>query len=335
MRGREEIVKAAVDPQGCAECGIPERRHARQAGSDGVHVWVRPSDALVKARMVARREETAAAVARDGALPMPVGPGPLKPKRQSRTMLDHARDALGARMAKDDLRLVLENTITYASSLETRVAELESLLAESMGQVAAADARLAEVEQTPFSLDADTDAPYVSRPLPPRDAVCARPGCGHSGAEHHHGDTKCWAHLPRVRQVDLTWSGIAICDCSGFVAGLDADASADRLTRLLAPTQTLRQDEAVRRSVDAQFPAVAAFLAETETETETEADGADRIVAYCNPSGPGVLCREHGGGRPGLTPLTSEDLPDGGICAVSECGVDVLAEEHKPGGAPC
>ena len=56
-----------------------------------------------------------------GALPMPIGTHP-KP----RTMLDHGRDALRARMTKDDLRLVLENVITYAAHLETRVAELEA-----------------------------------------------------------------------------------------------------------------------------------------------------------------------------------------------------------------
>ncbi|WP_406417931.1 hypothetical protein [Streptomyces sp. NBC_01614] len=47
------------------------------------------------------------------ALPVPVGKGP-----QSRSVLDRARDALGARMAKDDLRLVLENVIDYAAGLE-------------------------------------------------------------------------------------------------------------------------------------------------------------------------------------------------------------------------
>lgn len=74
------------------------------------------------------REKLAAAVAELGALPLPVGPGPLPVEsgRRPRTMLDHARDALRARMTKDDLRLVLENTITYAASLEARVAEMEA-----------------------------------------------------------------------------------------------------------------------------------------------------------------------------------------------------------------
>lgn len=54
--------------------------------------------------------------------------------------------------------------------------------------------------------------PYVSMLLPARDAVCARPGCGHSGADHHHGDTKCWAHLPKGHGEPIT-----ICSCASFV----------------------------------------------------------------------------------------------------------------------
>ncbi|MFE7972954.1 hypothetical protein [Streptomyces shenzhenensis] len=66
--------------------------------------------------------------------------------------------------------------------------------------------------------DEAAEAPYVSRSLPPRGAVCARPGCGHTGADHHHGDTKCWAHLPRTRDEFGAWSGTRICLCAGFVS---------------------------------------------------------------------------------------------------------------------
>ncbi|MER6092498.1 hypothetical protein [Streptomyces bluensis] len=58
--------------------------------------------------------------------------------------------------------------------------------------------------------------PYVSSTLPPRDAICTRPDCGHSGADHHHGDTKCWAHLPRTRGQFGVMSPITICPCPGF-----------------------------------------------------------------------------------------------------------------------
>ncbi|MDX3532475.1 hypothetical protein P1P75_40310 [Streptomyces sp. ID05-39B] len=59
---------------------------------------------------------------------------------------------------------------------------------------------------------------YTSNPLPPRDAICVRPGCGHTGEDHHHGDTKCWANLPRTRQPNGTWSAVPICYCDAFQA---------------------------------------------------------------------------------------------------------------------
>ncbi len=57
------------------------------------------------------------------------------------------------------------------------------------------------------------------------------------------------------------------------------------------------------------------------------------IVAYRNTDRPGVLlCREHGDGGLGLTPLTFENLPYGGNCTWThpyqggkKCGRDVLA----------
>ncbi|MGW2708650.1 hypothetical protein ACWC4J_06610 [Streptomyces sp. NPDC001356] len=57
---------------------------------------------------------------------------------------------------------------------------------------------------------------------------------------------------------------------------------------------------------------------------------AEGVVAYRRPDRPGeMLCREHG--FPWFAqPLTSDDLPDGGICTyarggLGECGRDVLA----------
>ncbi|GGV80383.1 hypothetical protein [Streptomyces thermoviolaceus] len=47
---------------------------------------------------------------------------PLAPQEQQpRTILDRARDALDARMSKDDLRHVLSNVIAYAAELERRI----------------------------------------------------------------------------------------------------------------------------------------------------------------------------------------------------------------------
>jgi hypothetical protein len=61
------------------------------------------------------------------------------------------------------------------------------------------------------------------------------------------------------------------------------------------------------------------------------------VVAYRNPDRPSVLlCREHGDGWWGLTPLTSDDLPDGGTCTYGDpadpgdvCGRDVLITEER------
>lgn len=60
---------------------------------------------------------------------------------------------------------------------------------------------------------------------------------------------------------------------------------------------------------------------------------AEGVVAYRHPDRPGeTLCREHG--YPWFAqPLTSEDLPDGGVCAyklgrlLGTCGRDVLIAE--------
>jgi hypothetical protein len=49
-------------------------------------------------------------------------PASLAPQgQQARTILDRARDALNARMTKDDLRHVLSNVIAYAAELERRI----------------------------------------------------------------------------------------------------------------------------------------------------------------------------------------------------------------------
>jgi hypothetical protein len=48
--------ESAVEPSGCRYCGIPARVHAQQwKASVGWHQWVLPTDAQIKARMLARR----------------------------------------------------------------------------------------------------------------------------------------------------------------------------------------------------------------------------------------------------------------------------------------
>ncbi|MFE2457563.1 hypothetical protein [Streptomyces sp. NPDC059402] len=63
------------------------------------------------------------------ALPMPAGPEP-----QTRTVLDRARAALDARMAKDDLRLILGNVVGFATELEGRLRVAEDLRVRALGE---------------------------------------------------------------------------------------------------------------------------------------------------------------------------------------------------------
>jgi phage/plasmid-associated DNA primase len=85
--------------------------------------------------------DVATAVRELGALPVPVGPEP-----QPRGVLDRARDALGARMAKDDLRLVLENVIAYAAELEAERHTTNEALSEAAEALRADRDRIAELE---------------------------------------------------------------------------------------------------------------------------------------------------------------------------------------------
>lgn len=80
---------------------------------------------------IAYGEDDWAVHSHDPAGPLVVQSVPVGPEPQPRTMLDHARDALNARMTKDDLRLVLENVVAYATSLESRLAEDEAPFTEA------------------------------------------------------------------------------------------------------------------------------------------------------------------------------------------------------------
>jgi hypothetical protein len=70
----------------------------------------------------------------------------------------------------------------------------------------------------------------------------------------------------------------------------------------------------------------------TEVRVQDPATEDDRIVAYRDPNNSQVLhCRKHGAWR-NFEPVTSEELPDGGICTFGRlsslaCGRDVLAEK--------
>ncbi|TGZ14681.1 hypothetical protein DV517_61640 [Streptomyces sp. S816] len=159
--------------------------------------------------------------------------------------LAQGRTAVGVALALESAQLLQspEKAVEF-EQMQARIAELEL---ERHSTNEALDDAVQELRAR-----RDEGASHVSRPLPPRDAVCARPGCGHSGESHHRGDTKCWAILPRTRQRDGVWSAVRICDCSGFVASMgvpseeqdqaaeleaaSVDRSVEKLTRLLAPS---------------------------------------------------------------------------------------------------
>lgn len=135
----------------------------------------------------------------------------------------------------------------------------------------------------------------------------------------------------------------AICKAEGFAWDTDmlepdeygevADAV---LAVLPAPTDQaeLRAEvERLRGLLWTKYGATPRRMADEaqQPETETPVSDADRIVAYRDPRNPRVLlCREHGERWQGVYPVTSEDLPDGGICTFGRlssltCDRDVLA----------
>ncbi|MET7944224.1 hypothetical protein [Streptomyces sp. NPDC005302] len=67
-----------VVPSACRWCAVERRGHGRQfADAVGWHEWAAPSQEQILARMKARR--LALTVAREGALPMPVGTAEAAP----------------------------------------------------------------------------------------------------------------------------------------------------------------------------------------------------------------------------------------------------------------
>jgi len=113
-----------MEPSACTWCGIARRGHGRQyADAAGWHEWERPSQEQILARMKARRLQLA--VARMGALPMPVG--------GERTLDVVEEELTGVNLALWEeveayarLRLALESARRGRRELRARVAELEA-----------------------------------------------------------------------------------------------------------------------------------------------------------------------------------------------------------------
>ena len=109
----------------------------------------------------------------------------------------------------------------------------------------------------------------------------------------------------------------------------------DARARLHAMFNLFETDEAeLNARIDAVIAEETAGLRARVAELEGTPGGEAQtgpIVAYRDPNNPHMLfCRTHAEHWAGLSPLTSHDLPDGGICTLgyasgSKCGRDVLA----------
>ncbi|MEV5915745.1 hypothetical protein AB0M00_43545 [Streptomyces chartreusis] len=49
------MTERTINPMGCRLCGIDQRGHGIQTGSNGSHTWQKPTQQQIKARMAARR----------------------------------------------------------------------------------------------------------------------------------------------------------------------------------------------------------------------------------------------------------------------------------------
>ncbi|MGW2209961.1 hypothetical protein [Streptomyces sp. NPDC001781] len=123
---------------------------------------------------------------------------------------------------------------------------------------------------------------------------------------------------PQVDEVEVKCTETHTCShCGGVWEALTAEQAADSTHRLDV------------QSVEGEPVCCDRAIAEFRTERGITVHG-EGVVAYRNPDSPDVLlCREHGYAWNELMPVTSEDLPDGGICtyrrgAFYTCGRDVL-----------
>lgn len=135
--------------------------------------------------------------------------------------------------------------------------------------------------------------------------------------------------LPQVEEATVACTETHACSHCGLGwEVLTAEQAADRSFRL---------DE---RSVEGEPVCCDKAIAEFRTERGIP-QYLEGVVAFRNPDRPGVLlCREHGEGWAWLTPLTAEDLPDGGFCTHGDpadpdavCGRDVLIGADPKAGA--
>ncbi|MFG2670826.1 hypothetical protein [Streptomyces sp. NPDC048445] len=153
--------------------------------------------------------------------------------------------------------------------------------------------------------------------------------CGAPRETHHHGyvrtphaDDEAQQPETEAWPTQTEWIGEVLEDDAWMYLGASPDRS----------VAEKRRASITRRHPDAQTRTVRKTttytVATDQPDTETE---AATVVAYRDPRNSRVLlCREHGEQWQGVVPVTSEDLPDGGICTFGRlssltCGRDVLA----------
>jgi hypothetical protein len=280
-RERDLMRERVSEPFGCTYCGIAQRSHGRQwIASAGVHAWERPSDEQVKARMLARR------VARS---PLPATPE-LDQVLEDLTGAnlarweeeqDNARLRLalksaqrGRHEARDSLQFAEGSrqrwrTATIESekerdALRARVAELEAQrkadhetwqhdLRTARGEREATAARIAELEAERHTTnEALDDAVQALRADRDRIAELER----RIAAE----ECRCPEPAPLCEG----------CRCKCHAE--QAEASADKLTALFAPTQVLRE-ESYAEAVTPRVQAMRALLDGQRAAVEDPHDG--------------------------------------------------------------
>jgi hypothetical protein len=114
-----------MEPSACTWCGIAQRPHGRQfADAAGWHAWAQPSQEQMLARMKARR--LALTVAREGALPVPVGPEPRTLDVVEDELTGVSLSLYEEELTSERLRWALASAKRGRARLRARVAELEA-----------------------------------------------------------------------------------------------------------------------------------------------------------------------------------------------------------------
>ncbi|MFE9738860.1 hypothetical protein [Streptomyces sp. NPDC006477] len=123
-----------------------------------------------------------------------------------------------------------------------------------------------------------------------------------------------------------------VCNSEGHASGISPVLDATHTGWICPdPACTYTQDWEWRSTLD-----YAAGIRDAARQASGQQPDNETVVAYRSIYAPDLLfCRAHKQDWPGFTPLTSDDLPDGGICtwgpnAGPKCGRDVLIDPPEP-----